>query len=108
MASKPVRVDLGDMEFIISNTVARVVEELAAKRADDKPAYSGPAGGSKRIEHYTTSQLTEAISRAREVYGADFFVLLNGIDAFLERRKRRNIAEHGTVDPTGIHRIDFQ
>lgn len=49
----------------------------------------------KRIDCHTTTELDEAIEKAARKFGPDFWMLLHGIDAYMERRKRRNSArEH--------------
>jgi hypothetical protein len=47
----------------------------------------------KRIEAHSTEELGRAISRAIDhcdMFNIDFFVVLHGIDAYMERRKRRD------------------
>lgn len=43
----------------------------------------------KRIEAHTTSELDAAIEVAYRKFGEDFYLMLHGIDAYMERRKRR-------------------
>jgi hypothetical protein len=45
--------------------------------------------GLKRIERHTNEELDAAIEAARLKFGEDFWVLLHGVDAYMERRKRR-------------------
>lgn len=46
--------------------------------------------GLKRIERHTDDELDSAVEAARRRFGDDFWLLLHGIDAYQERRKRRN------------------
>lgn len=46
--------------------------------------------GLKRIDRHTDGELDEAIERAVRKHGQDFWILLHGIDAYMERRKRRD------------------
>jgi hypothetical protein len=46
--------------------------------------------GLKRIEDHSTQELNDAIEKARAKFGEDFWLLLHGIDAYMERRKRRD------------------
>lgn len=43
----------------------------------------------KFIWDHTDVELAAAIDRAAKLYGSNFWVLLYGIDAYMERRKRR-------------------
>ena len=55
-----------------------------------------PALPGTRIVNYTQDELTAAIESACNEFGhAQFFKMLNGIDAYMERRKRRyGVARH--------------
>lgn len=48
----------------------------------------------KRITAHDDKELdeaiTEAVSHCHTVAGLDFFKILHGVDAYMERRKRRN------------------
>ena len=56
--------------------------------------FLAPTG--KRIVDYTQDELTMAIESACGQFGFQpFFKMLNGIDAYMERRKRRyGVARH--------------
>lgn len=43
----------------------------------------------KRIEEHSDKELNAAIDLAVRKYGEDFYTLLHGIDAYMERRSRR-------------------
>lgn len=43
----------------------------------------------KRIERHTNEELDAAVEAARKRFGDEFWLLLHGIDAYQERRKRR-------------------
>lgn len=45
----------------------------------------------KRIERHTDEELDAAIEAARRRFGDEFWLLLHGIDAYMERRKRRDV-----------------
>lgn len=45
--------------------------------------------GLKRIEKHTDAELNAAIELAARKFGPDFYLMLHGIDAYMERRKRR-------------------
>lgn len=45
--------------------------------------------GLKLIDKHTDQELNEAIERASRRFGEDFYLMLHGIDAYMERRKRR-------------------
>lgn len=45
--------------------------------------------GLKRIDHHSDAELDAAIERARRRFGDDYWIMLHGIDAYMERRKRR-------------------
>jgi hypothetical protein len=59
--------------------------------------------GLKRITRQSNKELDAAVNRAVKKYGDDFWILLHGIDAYMERRGRRsavtNIIEY--ADPWG-------
>jgi len=61
--------------------------------------------GLKRIVDHSNAELNAAINEAVRKHGDDFWVLLHGIDAYMERRRRRSIrplarfVEH--ADPWG-------
>jgi hypothetical protein len=44
----------------------------------------------KRIEQHTDTELDIAIAAAVTKFGNDFWLMLHGIDAYMERRKRRD------------------
>lgn len=46
--------------------------------------------GLKRITEQTGAELNAAIEKAANKHGEDFWVLLHGIDAYMERRDRLN------------------
>lgn len=46
--------------------------------------------GLKRITEHSAIELNTAIKKAVNKYGDDFWILLHGIDAYMERRKRRH------------------
>lgn len=46
----------------------------------------------KRIEDHSDAELNAAIERAARKFGDDFYVMLHGIDAYMERRSRRRAA----------------
>ncbi len=46
--------------------------------------------GLKRIDKHTDDELEAAIERAARKFGEDFYLMLHGIDAYMERRKRRD------------------
>lgn len=50
------------------------------------------ARGLKRIKEHSTVELNEAIDAAVRKYGEDFWLLLHGVDAYMERRRRRVLA----------------
>lgn len=54
----------------------------------DKFHLEGTVKRIPRIEKHTDAQLDEAIETAQRKI-PDFYVLLHGIDAYMERRKRR-------------------
>lgn len=43
----------------------------------------------KRIERHDDAELNAAVERAARRFEEDFWTLLHGIDAYMERRKRR-------------------
>ena len=45
----------------------------------------------KKIEQHTREELEAAIETAVERFGSDFWLLLHGIDSYMERRKRLRI-----------------
>ena len=45
--------------------------------------------GLKRIDRHTVEELDAAIEAARLKFGEDFWVLLHGVDAYMERRKKK-------------------
>jgi hypothetical protein len=46
----------------------------------------------KRIELHSDTELNTAIEKAFRKFGEDFWLLLHGVDAYMERRKRREKA----------------
>jgi hypothetical protein len=49
-------------------------------------------GNFKRISDYTKEELDEAVIRAEQQI-TDFYTILNGVDAYMERRRRKLEAE---------------
>lgn len=47
--------------------------------------------GLKRIERHSDQELNAAVAKAVDRFGDDFWLLLHGIDAYMERRKRRQV-----------------
>jgi hypothetical protein len=47
--------------------------------------------GLKRIERHTDKELDAAVEAAHRRFGDEFWLLLHGIDAYQERRKRRSL-----------------
>jgi hypothetical protein len=45
--------------------------------------------GLRRIKDHTTSELNTAVEKAHRHFGDDFWLMLHGIDAYMERRRRR-------------------
>jgi hypothetical protein len=45
--------------------------------------------GLKRIKDHTTRELNAAVEKAQRHFGDDFWLMLHGIDAYMERRRRR-------------------
>lgn len=45
--------------------------------------------GLKRIEDHTPAELNAAIETAQRRFGDDFWIMLHGIDSYMERRRRR-------------------
>lgn len=43
----------------------------------------------KRIDRHSISELDDAVELAYRKFGEDFYLLLHGIDAYMERRRRR-------------------
>lgn len=44
----------------------------------------------KQMRDYTDEELDEAVKSSEELFGSEhFFAMLRGIDAYMERRKRR-------------------
>jgi hypothetical protein len=48
----------------------------------------------KRIEAHTDEELDAAVKAAADKFGDDFWIVLHGIDAYLYRRKRRDVVRH--------------
>lgn len=48
----------------------------------------------KRIERHTDDELNAVIEQAFRRFGEDFYLMLHGIDAYMERRKRRKQIFH--------------
>jgi hypothetical protein len=73
--------------------VEKIVEARIAARngVNERPRFV-------RIERHTDQQLNDAINGAVTKI-KDFWVILHGIDAYIERRKRRNKATSGWKDP---------
>lgn len=61
----------------------------------------------RRIEQHTTAELNAAVERARRKFGDDFWLLLHGIDAYMERRKRRRSRRQRIRDEL-IHRAAME
>lgn len=46
----------------------------------------------KRIERHSDAELDAAVETAQRKFGRDFWTMLHGVDAYQERRRRRNDA----------------
>lgn len=56
----------------------------------------------KWIEAHTEAELDAAVERAAQEFGDRFWVLLHGIDAYMERRKRRVQEYRAKADAAAI------
>lgn len=44
-----------------------------------------------RIEEHTDTELDNAVTAATDKFGDDFWIMLHGIDAYIERRRRQKV-----------------
>jgi hypothetical protein len=57
----------------------------------------------KRITDHTGKELNAAIEAASRRFGNDFWLLLHGVDAYMERRRRR-VTRRDSVLRDALHR----
>lgn len=68
-------------------TVRAMLRE-AVEELRDHSIKKVPAG--KFIWDHSEAELDAAIDRASKLYGAEFWTFLHGVDAYIEKRRRRH------------------
>lgn len=53
----------------------------------------------KKIEEYTDAELDATIAVVSDHFGDDFWMMLNGIDAYFEKRNRKRKLREDLEDP---------
>jgi len=62
--------------------------------------------GLKRIDRHTDEELDDAVEKARRRLGEDFWTLLHGVDAYQERRRRRDESRRARRDMRLKHDLE--
>jgi hypothetical protein len=96
-APKIVSMKRDDLEQLVDMLVDAKVNAIHAMNGPKEPPRF------KRIEHHIDQQLNDAINFA-VANVKDFWKILHGVDAYIERRKRRDKAISGWRTPSFDHR----